>query len=472
MDEEDIIELTSADLEAAVSTNRDNAILLSNVAAYMLDMTPPLETIELEATGEVFSPISLLLLSANVDPTVAETWLTLNHLLEDYDSTVTLLDGSSLNRAQLCVRCLELDPANYDGLVCLASAMDDKERMNVSGKSYTKRELLVKGIDVDPTQIGAYLELASVLQVGECVKLVNGWEAQPLYLCQLAIYYNPTSADAYHALARFLPTAIQIGSITLLDGKTNVTWKSALLKAIELDTEFAEPYFDLGLKLQTATEEVTLPNGTKMVKQDLFLKAIQHDARDLPEVFYELARGLADGTTVQLPSGEVLSRQNLLLKALKMDPMKGKLFVELGLALPTWESTITDADGDKWTKLELLTEAVELEAKSFDTFMALAAHFPQGITLSTGAALSRRALYLRAATLETMRWEPYAALAEMMAPNESLVFEDGVSSLTREQLVQKANMLKGWPTVDDFKNPRQYLAKIVRGAVAAPADFE
>jgi hypothetical protein len=101
------------------------------------------------------------------------------------------------------------------------------------------------------------------------------------------------------------------------------------LEAVKLNPEYGDAFSNLGL-LASSTDNIRLPDGRIMTKQDLYLEAIRLDPTDANSL-NNLANTLTGTQTITLPDGRTLTKKELYLESIKHNPSFETPYSNLGI---------------------------------------------------------------------------------------------------------------------------------------------
>mmetsp|Transcript_21974 Transcript_21974/g.39922 ORF Transcript_21974/g.39922 Transcript_21974/m.39922 type:complete len:347 (+) Transcript_21974:13-1053(+) len=272
---------------------------------------------------------------------------------------------TTAQRTFICA--LEKDLCNHAALCNLAATLQRHELVKLAdGKEYSKQDLCLKAIQLEPTHAASYENLASCFNLHEKVH-VQGTEWNKQMLLMRALELDPCNA---HALNNLAATLSRQDTVTFLDGRAYDAI-GLYKRALELRPKMAEAYANLGACLYPE-EKVQIGDGLEVDKQMLLLEALRLDS-NLAQAYTNMAETLSldPQVTVRLPNGLRWGKQELHLKAIELDPYIPAAWRGLADTLnprgeePIGEGRGVSLNGFMWTRRQLQARALILERKAW-----------------------------------------------------------------------------------------------------------
>lgn len=259
-------------------------------------------------------------------------------------------------RAQInFLQALAVDPRNGNAFRNLGMTLDHSSSVVlVDGKQWTKRELFMESVKLDPSCGMSYQTLALDLRIHETVNLLGAvWTKKALL--ERAIMLDPMNAHAYNNLGATLARGawVDLGEVGSIDAAGLFT------KAILLQPKLAEAYANLGGVLGT-DDKIQLASAL-WDRQQLLIEAIRLDS-SISRAFNSLGLTLGDDSsaTVQLPSGIMWSKKDLHVQAIDLDPSAIAAWNGLADTMGAAEE-VRLLDGSTWTRRQLRAKVLTME---------------------------------------------------------------------------------------------------------------
>ena len=348
---------------------------------------------------------------------------------------VALDGGKRLNRTELLVASVHLNPRNAEAFYVLS------ECLNTYDKSSTRPAVENSDYVILPGETGMLKRMSRRDLLLQSLKLTRD------------------SSEALCSLATTIPEESDYISL-----RQNSLSKVDLLKrAIAVDPFMAKPYYQLASTLskreqrgersrcniwletsEALTYSVTLDNGRLFAIEDLFEKAILLAPEDA-HCYYTYGKHLTGETANQPRSLSTTLPTELFLKAISLDPHFAKPYLRLAALLADGAAVLLPPNNTKMTKIALIKRAVALNPFYYDAFCMLGTTLPEGVAtiLEDGTIMSSTDLFKRAIELNPRRSEAYAALASVMSGDGSTVdLEDG-TRVTSADIAERALACEG-----------------------------
>lgn len=281
-------------------------------------------------------------------------------------STPTLIQPTTAQRTFLCA--LEKDMCNHAALCNIAASLERHELVKLpDGNVYSKQELCLQAIELEPSHAASYESLATCFNLHEKVHLQGMvWNKQTLLMRALEL--EPHNA---HALNNLAATLSRQDTVTFPDGSV-YDIIGLYKRAIELRPKMAEAYANLGACLYLE-EKVQIGDGLEMDKQMLLLEALRLNS-NLAQAYTNMAETLSldSQATVRLPNGLRWGKQELHLRAIELDPYIPAAWRGLadtmtphGEGDPMREGRGVCMNGFMWTRRQLQARALALERRAW-----------------------------------------------------------------------------------------------------------
>jgi len=195
--------------------------------------------------------------------------------LMGHKETITLMDGAVLTQKDLLVRLAEKEPRRIAIWRYLAESLHQHDTVTINGVAYTKQQLLLVALQLQPQQPETYRA-------------------------------SNDAAFVYAHLAATIPRSGN-STVTLHDG-THMSRQDCLTKAVALSTSW-KLLKEVSFLLPDDNTYTIVVHGTPMTRVELIVMAIDVYPTKY-SLFERLAQFLPNDTTVQLKDGRVLSRQD------------------------------------------------------------------------------------------------------------------------------------------------------------------
>lgn len=221
-----------------------------------------------------------------------------------------------LGSQQLFLHALSLDPKDPKPYIVMADKLEagatiavphQKERLNA-------KQLLATAISLDPADSTLYLNLALRLDFAETVQLADGKAVVLQDLLLKAIDLNPTNI---HALSNLVVSMLG-QKVTLLNGKTYTKLELAQ-HTLSLEPSRWEHYYNVATNMKLGQEVATPPDGAVRGKVEIFKLAFEKDPRQ-PLPLLRIAKLIKPTESVQLLDGRTLSQHQLFQAIAERDP--------------------------------------------------------------------------------------------------------------------------------------------------------
>lgn len=226
---------------------------------------------------------------------------------------IRLHDGSIQTRINLFIKSIDMkvDPKPLNNL---ALSLQPDEIVIVCGKAMDRRDLLVKALALDPQYARALGNLADFLTEKESIVLEDGVTYNKRALLVKLLTIQPT-AKRFYELAFNLDSSETVIFNTY---EQPVSARQLFIECLSLDPTFAYAWVCLGIGMSN-TDIVRLRDGTIANRKDTFAKAIQL-AAPLPIAYFNLAFLLMPNERYNLGPGIDVSQIDLLDAAAKLFP--------------------------------------------------------------------------------------------------------------------------------------------------------
>eukprot|EP00438_Fugacium_kawagutii_P027215 Skav221318 [mRNA] locus=scaffold2901:182832:184334:- [translate_table: standard] len=252
-----------------------------------------------------------------------------------------------------------------------------------------QRKLLVKVIEVKPTDPHAYINLGVLLSPGEevQVQLRTGprlFDRKELYLETIKL--DNENAKAYNNLGKELSPGEMV-QVQLQSGPRTFNRKELFLESIKLDNDYAKVYNNLGHMLSPEeTVQVQLESGLRLFnKKELYLEAIKLD-NNYASAYINLGRMLSpeEMVGVQLQAGpRPFNKKELCLETIKLDNSFAAAYNHLGKVLSPEEMVGVQLQSGlrPFNKKQLYLEAIKLDNNYANAYSNLGAVLSPGETV-------------------------------------------------------------------------------------------
>lgn len=327
------------------------------------------------------------------EPLAAEHYYNLALLLQPAETVFVQspIKKMRYTKKDLLVESLRLDPTNHYVLNNLANLLGKGEFVQLPrgphNISYTKIELLQKALRLAPTYANAYCNLAVAMQEADLKALrvrLRGLVSivSPRDLFELAILEDPNHALAYNNLALTFEKPNERCKLIIDGDIQQFSERQLYMRSIECDASNADPFYNLSTLLRHDNTPVTLVidgESEVMCKKDLLIKAIALDPL-YSNAYYNLANVLLDegvNSTRVCIAGEnqIYSAKMLYRKAIECNDANAMAFYNLALLLGPEEKVSLMIAGKNrlFTKHKLNVAALERAPDFPGSYINLAA---------------------------------------------------------------------------------------------------
>lgn len=201
------------------------------------------------------------------------------------------------------------------GYWALARCLKSGESATLPDRTvFTEGQLCQEALKYWPTFAYAYNGLGVAMTVYETVKLGDrSFTRSDLFL--EAIRLQPSKPAFYYNLSSVI---MSTAAVELFDGR-RLGCKELLFEALRHDPDFSFAYLGLGRDALGST--IKMPDGRELNDQQLFIEAVRCDA-NLPPAYAKLAMAMIARKcpTVYLSDGRRVSPPDAMLEALRCDP--------------------------------------------------------------------------------------------------------------------------------------------------------
>ena len=309
----------------------------------------------------------LLTLAVQTYPDNAQAYTELALCLPQNGSVVlNASSGESVDVKGLYIKSLSLDIRNAVALNNVSCLLLD-DTICIGAKEYSKRDLLILALDVDPEHVAAYNNLGTLLPKGDAeeaaVTLLNGETLTKPQLFQRAIVLDPHGSVAYNNLGRCLPPNSHIR----VNGE-RISKRDLFLRSIELSKpgESGEAYHNLALCMQS--DETTSIGGRVYGKKALLLKSIALSP-GFAKAYNNLAHEMDNTHTVRIDGNEI-SKQGVLVMSIEKNPKYALAYQNLASSMPDGAQSVTLL-GKHMTQVDLYCEALTLNPSLYTAYLQL-----------------------------------------------------------------------------------------------------
>ncbi len=324
--------------------------------------------------------------------------------------------------------------------------------------AFTKQALLIKSIELEPSNAFALNNLANSISMHEVVNVKMGGMTLQLSATSLyerAISADPNYANAYCSLgARMQEIGLSEITLCIQGAEAVFTTKSLFSKAIECDKTHAIAYNNLGLCLNKE-EYYELSDGVRLNAEALFLKSIECDNTNA-DAYYNLSTILkSDQHKVITQIGENTLRfdkQSLLAAAIKHNPNHASAYYNLALLLYSLQlpNIEIEIDGHKQTfsESDLYIKSIESDHHNPFAYFNLASITEPNQTVEIkidgkNKVFSKRDLYIKTIEHQPDYAAAYANLSNQLNQKESvrIKINGNINIMTKDQLQHAAILL-------------------------------
>eukprot|EP00759_Apiculatamorpha_spiralis_P045563 PhF_6_TR42351/c0_g1_i1/m.63894 len=213
--------------------------------------------------------IKMYLDALHYDGENAQVFLRLGHLLKRNETVLVSALNRTMSKRDCFFEVLRIEPLNTEALQGLVTTMSAGERINVPsvGENLGRVEILHYIASTEPSNVTVLYELSLVMTETDEISLEYRKYSRKELLIHI-LNLDPSNWDAMYDLAFCLDSN---GTVILHDRsmrKREVTKKTLLIEALELNGSFAEAYHALETLLGD-DDVVTLKDGRTMTKPDL-----------------------------------------------------------------------------------------------------------------------------------------------------------------------------------------------------------
>ncbi|KAM9958150.1 hypothetical protein ACTFIW_013130 [Dictyostelium discoideum] len=212
----------------------------------------------------------------------------------------------------------------------------------------------------------------------------------------------------------------QTSTILLPNGK-KVNKVGLLIKAIEVDSNYSYAYYNLGKCLKTSS--VVFSNSTIMKKKDLFIKYISFHPNHA-FAYNNLAINIKPEETVTLlNSGKIMTQSELYKKAIDLNPFYSNPYINLASIICGNEEPVKLLNGQLISKKELLIKAIDIDPLNANAYNNLATNIEKDeiVTLASGKQVNKKYLYLKSIDCNPNNANAYNNLALFLKTNEDKI---------------------------------------------------
>ncbi|EGC39146.1 hypothetical protein DICPUDRAFT_96644 [Dictyostelium purpureum] len=351
--------------------------------------------------GLVLSKKDLYCKSMELEPNNSNTYFNLAMILTSSD--VIQLRGctENMNKRDLFIKCISLDPKNSKSYIYLADEMTINDTVVVynnaemnDGQLMNKLDLYIKSIDVFAKNAVAYYKTALYLpEPLESVQLLNGRAFTRQQLLLKSISINPRMAHSYFLLGQLLgPNE----SIKLPDG-LHTGKKDLFIKSIELSPYVAQFYFGLATHMashQNALEMIAKINGYRIKTRDVYLKSLYVHA----DYLFDITTGqlFLDMANMQTAHGQKINNIEQCTKAIDSDPFDYNNYFQLAYYLG-FDESVTLLNNTNMTRNELCIKTIQINPNHVQSYFCLYFSLKnssddQYITMLNGEKLNKKDL--------------------------------------------------------------------------------
>lgn len=389
------------------------------------------------------------------------------------DQSLATLGGRFLSRNTLH----ELSEKLYHGMYVVNERLD----MTVLEQNIPKlipflyRQTMIslfrRAVQADPTYAEGYTHLGCLLAVGEVIRLDDGTEVGKKDFIVRALRADLKSSAAYNNLGVLFAEGIRIPIKKQMD-----VVQKLFLKAIDLDPENSDAYYNIALTLSNG-EHVVLFDGIVMTQADLYLKAIHCEVAKAKQMrlgnvlqpggpmlansrammmnhfvcmidkdgwsavgYVCLGHLLTSHADVKLLDGRSMKQMDLFLKALKCDPEDsiGCIYFDLGRSLSEGQK-VKLFDATEYDARKLFITGLSKNLKKIETYQHQAASLsdPDACATVGSMRLTRQQLLRLVKDMEVHTASLCHALAQTLSSDEKIELEPG-RQYNRIELAQMA----------------------------------
>lgn len=334
--------------------------------------------------GAIWNREDLLKKVIELDSSRAEAYYYLARI-KSLGSVVKLNNGIEMTTRELCSIAIQLKSDYANALYLLARHLGPDETTRMPNRVEMNAEALYGQVLVcDPKHADACFQLSQIASQGQLGHILN------------AIFNNPNQTAYYYRLIFLLKE----GKVFLPHLNKEVDRKDLYQIIIEIDGNDAKAHLELAKKLKKY-EEVEI-HGKRLDKKNLLSKALKLNP-DEAETYYEMACSFDyDSEFCQLPNGEDADKKTLLAKALEIKPTFLHAWCELANLLQKAIFIKTARIHDKNVSMQdCFIRIIALNPRYAKAYEALASTLSgnKTATLEDGTVMTKEQLLERAASL-------------------------------------------------------------------------
>ena len=171
------IELTQKELfHLAVELDNGNATAFHNLSFALR----PGERIHLPTLGVDMNAVELNYEAIELNPKFAEAYADYGNRIRKNTPPLSFANKSAFTKKQLYLEAIKLDPTDASAYLNLSSVLNYGDTVTLpDGTEMNSHQLLLKAIDLDPYYFGYYVELHTQLEDDDPVTLLDGSSMTP-----------------------------------------------------------------------------------------------------------------------------------------------------------------------------------------------------------------------------------------------------------------------------------------------------
>ncbi|KAN0012367.1 hypothetical protein ACTFIU_007666 [Dictyostelium citrinum] len=318
-------------------------------------------------------------------------------LIDSPEQSVTLFDGSVLKEDDLYLRSLSIDPNNAFCYFNLAIGLG-----NSSSSSSSSSSNINSTNTTITTTTTTTTTTTNTNPPQQQIIIENG--ASPPIISPSTSQSNSSENESHSSI--LLPNGKKVNKVGLL------------IKAIEVDSNYSYAYYNLGKCLKTSS--VVFSNSTIMKKKDLFIKYISFHPNHA-FAYNNLAINIKPEETVTLlNSGKIMTQSELYKKAIDLNPLYSNPYINLASIIC---EPVKLLSGQVISKKELLIKAIDIDPLNANAYNNLATNIEKDeiVTLASGKQVNKKYLYLKSIDCNPNNANAYNNLALFLKTNDDKI---------------------------------------------------
>lgn len=389
----------------------------------------------------------------DMDDTMPTHWCILG-LLIPRNEWVTMPSGDAYDAKGAFKKALEMDPEMAFALYHLGWALGPDETVNIDDeKEWNQRMLLVRGTELSQakeefsqTNAEMWTGIATMLPLGETVT-IGFQKYNQRNLCIKALELDPLLPQAWYAFSQ----GISATEVNVRIGETQYNVKTALLKALELATDYNYGAAWLALGNALGRREIIEVNGNEYDRKGLWLKALEFDPA-LSEAWQNLGIILQDEESVHVANYGEFDHKALCLRALEWNPALPKAWCHLGVVIKKEEEPLTVPlfnmeEHESFDRIGLCVKALGVSPECDMAWTNLGDILPSGEKVTVDdEEFDRQQLYLRALTVNDKWARAWSGLCSILAEGEEIKV-DGIMYDRRRLALKALNLDSDIPEI-------------------------